>query len=941
MKQTLFIFFVSLLNLPAYLLSQNVSVLFNHYSGLPGNSVHDCSESNTGKLWIATDKGLAYYDGYTFTKVDLRDNLTTMFSWGFFKDSKGRLWLKNRQAPMTYIYNDSVHRVDNTEHLKNIHFNYFSEDEKGNVYIGSVRSKLTYKIGTDGHVEKIDSVLVLINSQKKYVWMPDHTHNYQKGIVVGDLIVSFLLNNKNEPFIEILNTITNQQELLPADFIDRFRHISILDAHHILISGKAGIFSLNLNTKKINPYNSSYNTTYKDVVVIYKDRYGNNWFCDYTQGIWFEKALSPSITYTDLGNVSNINSYSKTGDTTIILSTTTTNQYLIGKGPVIKRTDRVINDGIEILASTDVAASFQKWDLEYYHNTVYLMAKKSRKKKRLAFNQWVVGSADESYYFDAESYKCHFETDTSFHIGTSSGLYSIFWKNGKIKVMYWYDSYIFDVCTVGSDIYSVGSHGLRKVNTRTEQTTLIIKDINLRNVCATSKHIFIRKEDGTILDLDTKTHQVLNVYNNYKHIQKIQMVDNEIWGLSESSIVKFDPENLNILLEINRFDGITTPYKLGIEKLGNTYYLICKNGFYTFNDAPIQKVDDEKNINFTIQRVFVNGKQSSGDTIFLTGNNDLVRINLQCIYFPFSSQSVVFYYRVNKGKWNLSDQPSITIINPPYGEYELEIKAKFTDGNQFFDKRLILFIHNPPPFYKTNLFLFAMFVAIVIIISSILIIQRKRKVKQLQQQFDASQNRMKMLIMQMKPHFLSNIFNSLQTSFIENDPIKSSLLITNLDNYLRLSLSYSKKDVVSLYEEITLIKKYLLLEQNRLSKRIELTISDRLNNSSGTIMVPVFILQPIIENAIWHGIHKSNEPTGKITIDYSEDENYFILSITDNGIGIGHSSQEGNSIALKNIDERLSLIDANKRSSYLRMENMHPGTNVCLYVAKKNKNHPH
>lgn len=940
-KQTLFIFLVSLFHLTTQLLSQNVPVLFNHYSGLPGNSVHDCAESNTGKLWIATDKGLAYYDGYTFTKVDLRDNLTTMFSWGFFKDRKGRLWLRNRQAPMTYIYNDSIHRVKNTEHLHDIHFNYFSEDEQGNIYIGSVNSKLTHKIGVDGHVATIDSVLVLINSQKKRVWTKHHPYSYQKGAVVGDIVASFLINKKSEAFIQIWNTVTNKKELLPAGFMDGFRHISKLDANHILLSGKAGIFKLNLATKAITPYNSCYNTTYKDVVMVYKDRYGNSWFCDYSKGIWFEKALSPSITYTDLGNVDDITSHSKTADSVITLSTTSSYHYLIRKKGITKRIDRVTNEGLEILTSTDIAAFFQDWDLEYYYNTAYLMAKKPGPMKRLVFDQWTSCSSGESYCFDGESYKCHFETDTSFHIGTSSGLYSILWKKGKIKAVHWYTGYVFDVCAIGSSIYSVGLSGLRKTDVHTKKTTLLIDDMNLRNVCATSKYLLVRKEDGTILILDIQTHQLLKVYNNYKYLQKIQMVGKEIWGLGESSIVKLDPDDLSILMEINRFDGITAPYKLGIEKIGTDYFLICKNGFYTFNDASIKKINYEKNVNFKIERVFVNGKQLSGDTVFLKGENNLMQVNLQYIYFPFSAQSVVFYYRINKGKWNLSSQPTITIIDPPYGAYELEIKAKLDDRSLPFDKKLILFIHNPPPFHKTNLFLFLVILAIVIVVSSILIAQRKRKVKQLQQRFDASQNRMKMLIMQMKPHFLSNIFNSLQTSFIENDPIRSSQLITNLDNYLRLSLSYSKKDMVSLYEEIGLVKKYLLLEQNRLSKRVELVISDRLNNHSGNIMVPVFILQPIIENAIWHGIQKSNEPEGKITIDYTEDGNYFILSVTDNGIGIGNSNREGNSIALKNINERLSLIDENKRDSYLVMEAAHPGTNVHLYVAKKSKNHSH
>lgn len=943
-KNILFCFFYYSLLGAGFSFGQNSPVLFNDHSGLPGNSVYDCAESNTGKLWIATDKGLVNYDGYSFKKVGLNDGLTTMFSWGFCKDSKGRLWLRNRQSPFTYIYNDSIYRVGDNK-ITDIHFEWMTEDKEGNIYITSHKSNKTHRIDTKGNITIYDSILLLINSNNQQIWENDPllTSIYPKRTISGDYVISMFMLDENNPCIELWNTLTNQKSKISIRFIENFNHVSYLDNQHVLISGSSGIYKLNLDTKNITPYGALYNTKYKDVVVIYRDRFGNKWLCDFSKGIWFEKALPSFISYRAMNSEDELTYFSKTSDDFISLTTTNNYSYIISKnGSEFKKSNRLLKREKTITSNSYLSSSFQGLELELYMGRLHLFKDKSKVEKELPFGKW---SPLGNYRLMNGHYKCHFASDSLFSIGTSSGLYSIFVRADQIKVEHWHSGYVFDISgNTGnkSILYSVGLNGLQKVDIIKHTTETILDDPNLVNVCVTSDKIFVRKEDGVILIIDSKTKKVIKALHNFKDLRRIQLVDNEIWGIGEDRVLQFNTNNLDILLELNSFNGITNPYKLGIAKLGNHYYLICKNGYYKIDIKAFHRTNSESSTYFKVAHILVNGVKTSTKNIYLNGTNNSVQIALQCIYFPFSSKSVTYHYRINGGKWNVSTQPIINIINLPYGKYKLEIKARFIGCTSFFNHKMTINIDNPVPFYKSLTFIIFIFILILLSIVAFIIINRRRKITQLKQQFNMTQNRMKMLVMQMKPHFLSNVFNSLQTSFLEDDTIRSSQLIKDLDNYLRLSLSYSKKDVVSLYDEISLAKQYLSIEQNRLVKTVELIISENVTRQMGAIEVPVFILQPIIENAIWHGIQKSSAKSGKIIIDCNEEtDNYFVITVEDDGIGIGKSNHKGNSVALDNINERLALIDNKRKTNYLFLEPLNPGTKVSLYVTKKIKNHSH
>ncbi|MBL4667841.1 MAG: histidine kinase, partial [Flavobacteriales bacterium] len=314
------------------------------------------------------------------------------------------------------------------------------------------------------------------------------------------------------------------------------------------------------------------------------------------------------------------------------------------------------------------------------------------------------------------------------------------------------------------------------------------------------------------------------------------------------------------------------------------------------------------------------------------------RIQLEAFNYTYSNK-IIYSYKYNNANWYQSSTPEINIINAPFGFYKIYLKAHTINGESY-GRLITLELNNPLPFYYS--FWFYSLVVITFLLIVILYFKRRSKKAFILSdiKFKLSQNRQKMLTMQMRPHFLSNIFNNLQGVILNDELEKSSELIKKVDQYLRQTIKLSENDFNTLEQEVISIERYLNIENGRIEKIVELKIPNTWNNFKTKIIVPVFILQPIVENAIWHGIQKSNNLTGIIKLEIEEVKNYYIISIQDNGVGLdANLSKKGNSIALKNIEERLSLIDFNKRKEYINFISSQEGLTVKLYVTKKIKNH--
>ena len=187
---------------------------------------------------------------------------------------------------------------------------------------------------------------------------------------------------------------------------------------------------------------------------------------------------------------------------------------------------------------------------------------------------------------------------------------------------------------------------------------------------------------------------------------------------------------------------------------------------------------------------------------------------------------------------------------------------------------------------------------------------------------------LKALQAQINPHFLFNALNTI-VSMVRIDPDTARKLLINLSTFLRENFR-EKDDMIDISSELKHIEAYLEIEKARFGERlnVEYSINDY------NFKIPHLILQPLVENAVKHGIYTKKDG-GTISIIINEDKKNYIIKIEDDGVGFNPDSQEpiGHGIALKNIDTRLKSIYGDDYGLKIQSsENI--GTKVLINIPK-------
>ena len=180
--------------------------------------------------------------------------------------------------------------------------------------------------------------------------------------------------------------------------------------------------------------------------------------------------------------------------------------------------------------------------------------------------------------------------------------------------------------------------------------------------------------------------------------------------------------------------------------------------------------------------------------------------------------------------------------------------------------------------------------------------QRERRAAELEARLTRS--KLQALRMQINPHFLFNTLNAISTLIYVN-PRAADEMIGDLSELLRRSLASMEEQEIPLAQELDFIRAYLSIEQKRFGDRLRLEqrVADNLHRA----MVPALVLQPLVENAIRHGIEPQRSP-GLITIEANQDGKNLRLIVRDNGKGISAEECGGaqrHGIGLANTQARL------------------------------------
>ena len=160
--------------------------------------------------------------------------------------------------------------------------------------------------------------------------------------------------------------------------------------------------------------------------------------------------------------------------------------------------------------------------------------------------------------------------------------------------------------------------------------------------------------------------------------------------------------------------------------------------------------------------------------------------------------------------------------------------------------------------------------------------------------------RMDLLQSQIKPHFLFNTLNTISGMAELEDAEKTDSMIRSLSRLFRYNL-HTTDQFVSFSQELEVVRDYLYLQQMRFGDRVQYELpdpSDPQAASFGSIMVPVFLLQPLVENAVIHGIAKK-EQGGRITISTEQTDDAFKIRVADTGVGMDPDTLDGLMSALR------------------------------------------
>jgi sensor histidine kinase YesM len=211
---------------------------------------------------------------------------------------------------------------------------------------------------------------------------------------------------------------------------------------------------------------------------------------------------------------------------------------------------------------------------------------------------------------------------------------------------------------------------------------------------------------------------------------------------------------------------------------------------------------------------------------------------------------------------------------------------------------------------------------------------QEERIKRLSLEKEGLETRLRLLQAQVEPHFL---FNSLSNilSLLDTDLGKGKVMLADLIRYLRASLSRTREKTTTLEQEMELIRAYMNLYKVRMGDRLRyrIEIPDHLKARP----FPPMLIQPLVENAIRHGLEPKIEG-GEISILAEEKDDFLRLVVSDDGMGLDEKSAAG--IGLSNIRERMqTLFDG--RGRFILEENTPSGVKAILEVPNEKDQGPH
>lgn len=324
--------------------------------------------------------------------------------------------------------------------------------------------------------------------------------------------------------------------------------------------------------------------------------------------------------------------------------------------------------------------------------------------------------------------------------------------------------------------------------------------------------------------------------------------------------------------------------------------------------------------------LFISEISVDGETHSLTNaidlNYDFNKLKITVTALDFRSDKPQLVYRIDgeSESWVHLNDNVLELYFLPAGESVIQIGLLGGLNDNFPLKTIKLKAKvNRPIYYKLwFIILFAAMIVTLIYLYYRYQLYEIRKEKELKEQLQTLEQ--EMLKSQMNPHFLFNAMNSIQSFIATNDKAMAYEYIGRFSRVMRNFLDFGEKNTIPLQEEIDNLTDYIVLESIRFEGLFtyEFHLSEEVQKRMHELEIPTYLLQPVVENAIEHGIRPLNQG-GHIDLYFDVRDNLIEVRIRDNGIGLskGKAMQRQQkpghrSFGLKNVQRRIELLKGNK-----------------------------
>lgn len=878
--------------------TQTITYTINQ--GVPSNSVYRTIIDTKGFLWVATENGLARFDGKKFRSYTTLDGLTDNEIIDVQLDNDGTIWVAPFRGNVCY-YNENKDRFEGEEtnpELKKIKwgslYRPFRQRFGGMIFSATFRSIFLFR-------DK--KVTPIFTNDIKRGGNPLYYYEYKKGSFLAFCQDSIrVIDNHTMKYAKPFaapGTVTNAEgrdNLIYLSTASTLQKLQIDDLGNItLVKEKKYPFQLNKlyvankNIAATSANGSTYlinDTTLEIHEEIFGPRSVRHILQDYENNVWLStfhegliKLQVKRISIYDLPQLKqNFNSILKKGYLYAGANNGEVLQYdgLYGIKPISISSNKTANDPVKRIlpAGNDFLAVSQLGSFIFNSRgniTQHLSGHGNIVTKNachLRDSFMLTGNHAIAYVYNYVTRKrvdsiqkrvvsLGYDSQEDFYIGSNDGLY--LWKNQKLDALnYLTPALSYRVNTIFTTADSLVWVGLATDSLIVLNNNRVVKKIPLGiiipgNIC----QVLYSSKPGEIW---LGTNEGLNRIN-YFYKEGNFVYSNTYFGIA---------------------DGLSGRQVNDISIENNTVYIATNGGISYLPENLQLPVSD---ISTFITGVYINNQQFDIKGSYeLEYDQNNITINFSGV--DLTGFLPVFEYSLNDGNWQQIDK--IELKNLPSGNYKIKIRAIRRDGKPSSKEASINF-NIPTPFWKSPVFWLV--TALAVLGLALYIQQRRNKEKQraaverVTTEKRIAELEIQALKAQINPHFVFNCLNSIKSFIYDKDYVQADRYLDKFSELMRSTVDNSDAAIINLKDEIKYLDNYLQLEKLRFEEKFNYTITADQAINPEDVYVPAMLLQPYVENAIRHGMRFLENKKGEIKINVYAEREYLICEIDDNGIG--------------------------------------------------------